>query len=367
VIEIKSLIKIFGDGDNAGVKAVNDISFNVEEGRFYTLLGPSGCGKTTTLRCIAGLEKANGGEILVAGQKVFSAVDGTFVPAYRRPIGMVFQSYAIWPHLTVFENVAFPLRVGKQKISNADVKKKVSTALEQVELGGYEERMATQLSGGQQQRLALARALVREPQVLLLDEPLSNLDAKLRERMRFELRELQRRLRITTLYVTHDQIEALSMSNVIAVMNSGVIVQEGAPRDIYLQPKSKFVANFIGSTNQLSGEIQKLESDETALVRTEDGEIRCHALGGLKPGSKVVVVVRPESVNLHLKKPSEDANLLEGKIGAAMFLGEYLDCTVELGKNILQTHQRYTLQVRRGDPVWVELPAGECMALPAEQ
>jgi ABC-type Fe3+/spermidine/putrescine transport system ATPase subunit len=157
------------------------------------------------------------------------------------------------------------------------------------------------------------------------------------------------------------------MSNVIAVMNSGVIVQEGAPRDIYLQPKSKFVANFIGSTNQLSGEIQKLESDETALVRTEDGEIRCLALGGLKPGSKVVVVVRPESVNLHLKKPSEDANLLEGKIGAAMFLGEYLDCTVELGKNILQTHQRYTLQVRRGDPVWVELPAGECMALPAEQ
>jgi iron(III) transport system ATP-binding protein len=367
VIEIKSLIKIFEDGDNAGVKAVNDISFNVEEGRFYTLLGPSGCGKTTTLRCIAGLEKANGGEILVAGQKVFSAADGTFVPAYRRPIGMVFQSYAIWPHMTVFENVAFPLRVGKERFSSADVKKKVGSALAQVELNGYEERMATQLSGGQQQRLALARALVREPQVLLLDEPLSNLDAKLRERMRFELRELQRRLRITTLYVTHDQIEALSMSNIIAVMNSGVIVQEGAPREIYLQPKSKFVANFIGSTNQLSGEIQRLESDETALVRTDDGEIRCHALQGLKAGNKVVIVVRPESVNLHLKKPSDDINLLEGKIGAAMFLGEYLDCTVELGKNILQTHQRYTLQVRRGDQVWVELPAGECMALPAEQ
>ena len=236
-----------------------------------------------------------------------------------------------------------------------------------MEPGGSKDPRAPQLSGEQKRRVGLARAWVREPKVLLLDEPLSNLDAKLRERMRFELRELQRRLRITTLYVTHDQIEALSMSNVIAVMNSGLIVQEGAPRDIYLQPKSKFVANFIGSTNQLSGEIQKLESDETALVRTEDGEIRCHALGGLKPGSKVVVVVRPESVNLHLKKPSEDANLLEGKIGAAMFLGEYLDCTVELGKNILQTHQRYTLQVRRGDPVWIELPAGECMALPAEQ
>jgi len=366
VIEVKSLTKIFADGDNAGVKAVNDISFVVEEGRFYTLLGPSGCGKTTTLRCIAGLERANDGEILVAGKKVYSAADGTFVPAYRRPIGMVFQSYAIWPHMTVFENVAFPLRVGKQRLNNNDIQRKVKSALDQVELAGYGDRMATQLSGGQQQRLALARALVREPQVLLLDEPLSNLDAKLRERMRFELRELQRRLRITTLYVTHDQIEALSMSNVIAVMNSGVIVQEGGPRDIYLAPRSKFVANFIGSTNQLSGQITKIDNDETGQVKTADGEITCSILEGLTVGSKVVVVVRPESVNLHTQKPSNNANVLEGKIGAAMFLGEYVDCTVELSTNILQTHQRYTLQVRRGDPVWVELPAGECMALPAE-
>ena len=367
MIEVKGLVKIYDDGENAGVKAVNDISFNVEEGRFYTLLGPSGCGKTTTLRCIAGLEKANGGEIVVAGNKVFSADDNTYVPAYRRPIGMVFQSYAIWPHMTVFENVAFPLRVGKQKVGSAEVKKKVSTALGQVELDGYEERMATQLSGGQQQRLALARALVREPLVLLLDEPLSNLDAKLRERMRFELRELQRRLRITTLYVTHDQIEALSMSNVIAVMNAGVIVQEGAPRDIYLQPKTKFVANFIGSTNQMAGQVSKLEGNGTATVRTDDGDISCGILDGLIAGSKVVVVVRPESLNLHLQKPANLANVIEGKIGAAMFLGEYVDCTIELGKNILQTHQRYTLQVRRGDPVWLELPAAECMALPADR
>ncbi|MBM4261946.1 MAG: ABC transporter ATP-binding protein [Deltaproteobacteria bacterium] len=366
MIEVKSLTKIYEDGSSAGVKAVSEVSFTVEEGRFYTLLGPSGCGKTTTLRCIAGLEKANGGEILVAGQKVYSGENNTYVPAYRRPIGMVFQSYAIWPHLTVFENVAFPLRVGKQKVASAEIKKKVSTALEQVELGGYEERMATQLSGGQQQRLALARALVREPQVLLLDEPLSNLDAKLRERMRFELRELQRRLRITTLYVTHDQIEALSMSNVIAVMNTGVIVQEGAPRDVYMAPKSKFVANFIGSTNQLTGQVKSLENDGRGRVSTDDGELDCGVLQGLKPGNKVVVVVRPESVNLHLKKPANADNVLEAKIGAAMFLGEYLDCTVELGKNVLQTHQRHSLEVRRGDPVWVELPAGECMALPAE-
>jgi len=367
VIEVKSLVKIYADGNNPGVKAVKDVSFTVEDGRFYTLLGPSGCGKTTTLRCIAGLERANAGEIIVAGQKVFSETENIHVPAYRRPIGMVFQSYAIWPHMTVFENVAFPLRVGKERFSSADVQKKVSTALAQVELDGYEDRMATQLSGGQQQRLALARALVREPQVLLLDEPLSNLDAKLRERMRFELRELQRRLRITTLYVTHDQIEALSMSNRIAIMNAGEIIQEGPPREVYLQPKSQFVANFIGSTNQMAGQVSKVESDGSGEVNTGDGRVKCMMLDGLSVGSNVVVVVRPESINVHLEKPSGDGNIIEGKIGAAMFLGEYVDCTIELGKNILQTHQRYTLQVRRGDPVWVELPVGECMALPAEQ
>ena len=367
MIEVNSLVKIYNDGTNAGVTAVNEISFTVEEGRFYTLLGPSGCGKTTTLRCIAGLEKANGGEIVVAGQKVYSASSGAFVPAYRRPIGMVFQSYAIWPHMTVFENVAFPLRVGKQRFSGEEVRKKVMGALEQVEMAGFEDRMATQLSGGQQQRLALARALVREPQVLLLDEPLSNLDAKLRERMRVELRELQRRLRITTLYVTHDQIEALSMSNLVAVMSSGVIVQEGSPRDIYLQPKSQFVANFIGSTNQFAGKVAKIGADGSAVVKTDQGEISCGLINDIGAGSNVVVVVRPESVVLLKQKPPQGPNILEGKIGAAMFLGEYLDCTVELGNTVLQTHQPHTLDVRRGDTVWVKLAPSECMALPAEK
>jgi iron(III) transport system ATP-binding protein len=279
---------------------------------------------------------------------------------------MVFQSYAIWPHLSVFENVAFPLRVGKQRFSSEAIRKKVISALEQVELGGYEDRMATQLSGGQQQRLALARALVREPQVLLLDEPLSNLDAKLRERMRVELRELQRRLRITTLYVTHDQIEALSMSNTISVMNAGVIVQEGAPREIYLHPRSQFVANFIGSTNQLNGQVIKITGEGTGIVRTDAGEISCGLIGGLTNGVRVVVVVRPESLVLHRNKPAVNENIIEGKIGAAMFLGEYVECTVEVGQSVMQTHQPYTLQVRRGDTVWVELPRAECMALPAD-
>jgi iron(III) transport system ATP-binding protein len=366
VIEVQSLVKTYADGRNEGVTAVKGISFQVEDGRFYTLLGPSGCGKTTTLRCIAGLERANAGEIVVAGTKVYSATDGTFVPAYRRPIGMVFQSYAIWPHLTVLENVAFPLRVAKQRVSNTEIRKRVRAALEQVELKGYEDRMATQLSGGQQQRLALARALVREPQVLLLDEPLSNLDAKLRERMRVELRELQRRLRITTLYVTHDQIEALSMSNTIAVMSDGVIVQEGAPREIYMHPKTQFVAQFIGSTNQLRGQITAIRGEGLAIVKTEVGEINCGLLSGLSRGTNVIVVVRPESVLLHRTKPAELNNVIEGKVATAMFLGEYVDCSVELGQRVLQAHQPHTFEVRRGEGVWVELPAAECMALPGD-
>lgn len=364
MIGVKSLVKTFASRGEQ-VRAVDEISFNVEEGRFYTLLGPSGCGKTTTLRCIAGLEKPDAGEIEVAGETVYGS-NGRFVPAYRRSIGMVFQSYAIWPHLTVFENVAFPLRVGKQRFGADEVRRKVRSALELVEMAGFEDRMATQLSGGQQQRLALARALVREPKVLLLDEPLSNLDAKLRERMRVELRELQRRLRITTLYVTHDQIEALSMSNVIAVMNAGVIVQEGAPREIYLHPKTQFVAQFIGSTNQVPGKIESLREDGGVAVRTAVGEITCGLMSEAFPGAEVVIVVRPESIVLHRERPAQAANVVQGKVGTVMFLGEYLDCSIELGNILLQTHQPHSLDLRRGESVWIELPPGECMALPAK-
>jgi iron(III) transport system ATP-binding protein len=366
VIEVKGLVKTFVDGTGAQVNAVDHVSFQVEEGRFYTLLGPSGCGKTTTLRCIAGLEKPDRGEIKVSDSTVYSSSTGAFVPAYRRQIGMVFQSYAIWPHLTVLENVAFPMRVSKERISNDEIRKRVREALEQVEMAGLEDRMATQLSGGQQQRLALARALVRRPKVLLLDEPLSNLDAKLRERMRIELRELQRRLRITTLYVTHDQLEALSMSNTIAVMSSGVIVQHGSPREIYDQPKTQFVAQFIGSTNQISGELAGPAGEGQGKVKTPIGELSCSVLNGLSAGADVVVVVRPESVVLHQQKPGQGINVIEGKVAAAMFLGEYVDCSVELGKVTLQTHQPHSFEVRRGQQVWVELPPGECLALPAD-
>lgn len=367
MIEVKGLVKTFIDGTGAEVKAIDHVSFKVEEGRFYTLLGPSGCGKTTTLRCIAGLEKPNEGEITVSDSTVYSSSSGAFVPPYKREIGMVFQSYAIWPHLTVLENVAFPIRVSSEKVSNDEIRKRVRDALEQVEMGGLEDRMATQLSGGQQQRLALARALVRRPKVLLLDEPLSNLDAKLRERMRMELRELQRRLRITTLYVTHDQLEALSMSNTIAVMSAGKIVQYGAPREIYDQPNTKFVAQFIGSTNQISGDLAAQGEEGKGKVKTPIGELSCSVLNGLETGAEVVVVVRPESIVLHREKPADAVNVIEGKIATAMFLGEYVDCSVELGQVVLQTHQSHTLRVRRGEAIWVELPPGECLALPGER
>ncbi|HUK40295.1 MAG TPA: ABC transporter ATP-binding protein, partial [Candidatus Acidoferrales bacterium] len=236
MLTVRNLQKNFV-ADNGSIQAVDSVSFNVPAGEFYTLLGPSGCGKTTTLQCIAGLEMPDAGEITLDDRLVFSRSANTVVPAHRRDIGMVFQSYAIWPHMTVFENVAFPLLHGRRRVPRSVVHERVMKALQLVQLSGLENRPAPFLSGGQQQRVALARAIVGEPKVLLLDEPLSNLDAKLREEMRFELRDLVLRLHTTTLYVTHDQIEALSMSDHIAVMNSGKIVQEGTPREIYLTPK----------------------------------------------------------------------------------------------------------------------------------
>ena len=237
------------------VKAAQDVSFEVPQGKLFTLLGPSGCGKTTTLRSIAGLERPVSGEIEVDGAPVYSSTRHVLVPPNRRNFGMVFQSYAIWPHMNVLENAAFPLRVGRARLSRKEIQDKVMRVLAAVGLDHLAAREATRLSGGQQQRLALARALVMEPRLLLLDEPLSNLDAKLRERMRFELKRIQRELGLTTVYVTHDQSEALALSHEIAVMNEGRIVQIGSPRDIYERPASKFVADFIGSTNFLDARI----------------------------------------------------------------------------------------------------------------
>jgi|SRR5581483_3459044 len=360
MIRVSNLLKTFPDRKER-VYAVHDIDFAVDDGSFYTLLGPSGCGKTTTLRCIAGLERPDAGDIEVGGTVVFSSSRRTYVPAHKRDIGMVFQSYAIWPHMTVFDNAAFPLRVGGKKYSRAEITRKVEEALRIVELGGLEGRMATQLSGGQQQRLALARALVREPRVLLLDEPLSNLDAKLREQMRGELRDLQRRVGITTLYVTHDQVEALSMSNRIAVMSHGKIVQEDTPREIYRSPRTRFVADFIGSTNFINGTWSadgRLGRADTAF-----GPLEAQASQPLAAGEPILLSIRPEDVRLHQQAPPQAVNLIEGRIASVMFVGEFLDCRVDVGSQELRTRQHPTAQFQPGQKVVVELPPEGCAVL----
>src|SRR6201999_972518 len=263
-IEVKDLHIHYGE-----VPAVRGVSFVVHPGEQLTLLGPSGCGKTTTLRAIAGLEQPTGGEIRIGGTPVYSSASRVNIPAEKRGLSMVFQSYAIWPHMTVFENVAYGLRVRRK--SKAEIQQKVAAALDLVQMGAYAARHASQLSGGQQQRVALARACAFSPSVLLFDEPLSNLDAKLRGDMRIELRELQHRLGVTSIYVTHDLEEALAMSDQIVVMRNGQIEQSGKPSEIYNYPRTAFVADFVGSANLIAGKLRPDLSTDRQVVLEADG------------------------------------------------------------------------------------------------
>src|SRR5215210_2130413 len=281
MLRVDNLVKTFDTSrgeKRRRVQAVDDVSFEVKEGELFTLLGPSGCGKTTTLRSIAGLEKPDGGTIAVGDRVMFSAGGNgnrnVNMPANQRGLGMVFQSYAIWPHMTVFDNVAFPLQVRKrsERPSKKEIRERVERVLETMELSPQIDRQATKLSGGQQQRLALARALVIQPPLLLLDEPLSNLDAKLRESLRYELKRLQRELGITSVYVTHDQVEALALSTHIAVMQAGKVVQLGKPREVYESPANKFVAEFIGTSNFIPGTVGSRQADQH-VVETTNGTL----------------------------------------------------------------------------------------------
>jgi iron(III) transport system ATP-binding protein len=360
-LAVEGLVKDYAT-DQGAHRAVDGVSFAVEEGHLYTLLGPSGCGKTTTLRCVAGLETPDAGRIDLGGRTVVGP--GVTVPTERRDIGMVFQSYAIWPHMTVFENAAFPLRVDGAKLPKAQLRDKVEATLALVGLGDYARRSATQLSGGQQQRLALARALIREPKVLLLDEPLSNLDAKLRDRMRTEIRDLQRRLRITTLYVTHDQGEALSMSNRIAVMDQGTIVQEGTPREIYQRPATRFVADFVGTANLLDAEVVDRAGEDHLLLRTAGGVVRAACPGGYGIGERVTLSVRPENVRVH---GSEGAarNVLVGTVDRVDFLGEVVECRIRVGEASMVIRQHPAESAAHGDTVYVELVPEHCAVISA--
>jgi ABC-type Fe3+/spermidine/putrescine transport system ATPase subunit len=315
VLEFRAVIKRFGT-----VNAVDGVNFAVQRGEIFTLLGPSGCGKTTTLRLVAGLEEPDGGEIYIDGKIVAAPQRGVFLPPEKRHLGMVFQSYAIWPHLTVFENVAFPLRVRRE---SADViRVRVNHALESVGLGGFADRGATQLSGGQQQRVALARALVYEPAVLLLDEPLSNLDAKLREQMRFELRALQRKLTLTILYVTHDQTEAMTLSDRIAVVNRGRFEQVGSPEEVYEKPATPFAGEFLGRTVALEGALKRSAADEW-IELAGGGRIVLggHLTDSLHDGAAVRLIARPEDIEI--LPPAELAsNQIDATVEQVDYLGD---------------------------------------------
>jgi iron(III) transport system ATP-binding protein len=335
LLEIRDLLKTFGAAkreERGRFTAVDHVSLDVQEGELFTLLGPSGCGKTTTLRSIAGLETPDEGTITLAGRTLFSSVTGVRVPANQRGLGMVFQSYAIWPHMNVYDNVAFPLQVmpRKSRPSRAATREKVERALAVVKLDRLASRDATALSGGQQQRLALARALVMEPSLLLLDEPLSNLDAKLREDMRFELKRLQREIGVTCIYVTHDQTEALAMSNEIAVMCDGKVEQVGRPREIYEAPRTRFVADFIGTSNFLEGVVEE-SRDGGYLVATEDGKLDITSDAAHRPGDRVLVSARPEHISLSTERNGVGPNRWAGRVAVRSFLGEVVDHIVSVG------------------------------------
>jgi ABC-type Fe3+/spermidine/putrescine transport system ATPase subunit len=332
VLRLDGVSKSYGP-----VLAVDGASLEVERGEVFTLLGPSGCGKTTTLRLVAGLEDPDDGEITLRGRLVASVSRRLFVPPHKRNLGMVFQSYAIWPHMNVFENVAYPLRL--RGVRGRAMRDRVARVLELVGLGGLERRSATLLSGGQMQRLALCRALVYEPDLLLLDEPFSNLDAKLREQMRIELKFLQRRLGITVLFVTHDQIEALSLSNRIAVMSRGRAEQIGPPRSLYEEPASAFVRDFLGQTVILKGRVDRVEGQTVAVAL--DGSLAGRTLAGrVAPGatpaagSAAHVAVRPEDIEVASdERPAARGHTLVGVIEALLFVGDRYEARVALSED----------------------------------
>jgi len=356
-IEIQNLFKRF-----KGVVAINRIQLEVNQGEMLTLLGPSGCGKTTTLRCIAGLEKPEEGDIVIAGKPMISK---GFVEPSKRGIGMVFQNYAVWPHMKVFNNIVYGLKLKKEP--RKSMQEKAEKVLELVGLVGLEDRYPYQLSGGQQQRVALARALVTNPKVLLLDEPLSNLDAKLREELRFEIKSLVRRMGITSVYVTHDQAEAMVISDRIAVMDSGNVVQIGTAQEIYENPKNKFVADFIGTMNFIPGRVVQVHQDKDAVyVRTAFSEnMVCKS-----PDRQVVTLekevhasIRPEDVEVFTDLPKDKENVFKGTIVHKAYLGNFLFFFVNVDGTMIRVQVSHHLPQEEGQKLYLFLNPEKCMIL----
>jgi iron(III) transport system ATP-binding protein len=357
-VEVQNLVKWFGND-----RAVDGISFSIPRGKFLTLLGPSGCGKTTTLMSIAGLHGIDGGSIRVGGVTYTSKDEGLFLPPEKRDIGMVFQSYAIWPHMTVKQNVAYPLEI--RKVAAAEIADRVAEVLRLVGLGDMADKLATQLSGGQQQRTALARAIVSRPRLLLFDEPLSNLDLKLREQMRVELKRIQHEVGITSIYVTHDQAEALVMSDDIIVMSKGRIQQKGGPHEIYARPVNAYVSDFIGVANLLKGRIVRVTAPGRGEVELAEGGARvtlpCQIGEGVKAGEQAVISVRPE--NVRVSRYAASGADIEGEVLQAIFLGNCVDCRVRSGSFEWKVLAHPRAGLRKGDQVYLRLDPEHTLAV----
>jgi iron(III) transport system ATP-binding protein len=364
MIKLTGLTKRYAEHSRRSVaaNAVDGIDLEIPEGKLVTLLGPSGCGKTTTLRLIAGLERADAGVVEIGGQVVSDPARRVFVGPHKRPIGIVFQSYAIWPHMNVVENVEFPLKVAKPRPRRAVARERAMQMLDLVGLADLAERPAPALSGGQQQRVALARALVREPKVLLLDEPLSNLDKGLRGRMRDEIRSLQQRLGITTVFVTHDQDEALAVSDDVVVMNRGHVVERGIPHAIYTYPRDVFTARFLGVSNSLDGVVESVGADG-ALVVMGARSMLCRQCGDVERGQPVSVFMRPESFRLSRRRHSEAA--WTGSIEFSIYHGDCWDYHVRLDEDLLKVRvYREKVGLERGDTVYLEPDPETAIVMP---
>jgi iron(III) transport system ATP-binding protein len=358
-IRVVGLAKAFGK-----TAAVDGVGFEVPAGSLATLLGPSGCGKTTTLRLLAGLEKPDAGEVSVGGRLLTSAARSVFLPPEQRRMGMVFQTYAIWPHMTVFENIAFPLR--ERRVRASEIRERVMAILEMLGLRGFHDRPAPLLSGGQQQRVALGRALVADPEVLLLDEPFSNLDARLREEMRFELKELQARVGVTTVFVTHDQAEAMILSDRVFVMSAGRIAQEGTPRQIYEQPRSRFVMDFLGQADHLPARVTR-RPDGVCVARADGvtgGDVPLAADAGWREGDEIVLAFR--SADVRVGRPST-AGHWRGTILSAVYLGERVEYVVDLGVGRIRASGSVHQPLDKGTVVQLEIPTSAIRAWPARK
>jgi iron(III) transport system ATP-binding protein len=359
-VEVQNLVKCYGND-----RAVDDVSFSVQKGHFLTLLGPSGCGKTTTLMSIAGLHHIDGGEIRVGGATYTSPMRGIFLPPERRDIGMVFQSYAIWPHMSVAQNVAYPLEI--RGIEPGEIGARVADVLRLVDLQHVANKLATDLSGGQQQRAALARAIVSRPRLLLFDEPLSNLDLKLREQMRVELKRIQSELGITSIYVTHDQAEALVMSDEIVVMRNGRIEQQGGPHEVYSRPANAFVSNFVGVANLVKGRVVAADGSGRGEIEiTGCGrrvQLSCRLAEGVAQGAEAILSVRPENVRAGRENAAEPC--LEGEVIQSIFLGNCVDCRVRWGELEWKVLAHPRTHLKKGEKVYLRLDPEHTLAVPA--